>query len=540
MSLPKIYAGKRRSLLWQLVANGVAQAFCGVALAYLLRETLASGAGQGTPWLGAAGIASLGILILFLRIREASDAERLGQNYVTRVRLRIFDRLASRPARGPGGGRWGLTMTRLISDLNSLRNWVSTGIARAIVASITAMGLLVGLALMSPWSALGVSAMLLACGLASAGITPRLRALIRESRRRRGRLANNLGEKILALPTVRQLGRAAKERARVRSHSVRLSNALVRRVAMGSALRSLPDVTMPLAIAGIAIAASMSPRVAHESVVAVLLLGMIAASLRDLARAWDHRLAFEEGHRRIGQILTGARIREERKAIEIPGEGPIAVEFAGIGVDGVFEKLDFRIDAGEQILLEGPSGSGKSTVLAMAARMFDADSGEIRLGGAPIRSLRLDSLRAAVQLVSPAMPLLRGTVGDNIGYGLVDSDPQWVEQVIAICGLNEASGSLPEGLATRVEEQGRNLPEGLRARVALARASVLAPRLLLVDDPTFSTDPIATQALEQIRMLAPVTSLVVGVGSVDPDRYDRVWSLSADEHSPARGGSQCP
>ena len=97
MSLPKIYAGKRRRLLWLLVANGIAQAMCGVALAYLLRAALASSQPKSSlAWL-VTMIASLGVLMLTLRIREARDAERLGQNYVTRVRLRIFDRLGPGP-----------------------------------------------------------------------------------------------------------------------------------------------------------------------------------------------------------------------------------------------------------------------------------------------------------------------------------------------------------------------------------------------------------------------------------------------------------
>lgn len=526
MSLPKIYAGKRRQLLWGLIANGIAQALCGVALAILLREMLSVRGTESVPWLVVGEMGALGAFTLLLRIRQASDAERLGQNYVTRVRLRIFDRLAARPSRGAHSGeRWGVTMTRMISDLNSLRNWVSTGIARAIVAGITAGGLLVGLAFINPWSALSIVSMVLLCMLAALVMTPRLRALIRESRRRRGRLANNLGEKILAFSTVSQLGRANQERAKVRNHSNRLTNVLVRRVAMAAALRSLPNLMMPLAVAGIAVAASLNPEVANESVVAVLLLGMIASSLRDLARAWNHRLAFEEGRRRIDTILDGMRVKEVRDANEIHGEGPISLDFVGVEVKDVFLNLNQQIKPGEQILLIGASGSGKSTLLSLAARMFDPVSGEILLDGQPLSRIRFDALRACVQRVSPDMPLLRGTVGENISYGIVDADPEWGEFVLEICGLDEETSLLPEGLETRVEERGRNLPEGIRARIALARAMSPAPRLLLIDDVTFSTDPLAAKALARLRRAVRVTTLVVGIESDDATDYDWVWNL---------------
>ncbi len=530
MSLPKIYAGKRRQLLWLLVANGIAQAVCGVGLAMLLRETLSAGRAQTIPWLAASEMAALGVLTLLLRIRQASDAERLGQSYVTRVRLRLFDRLAARPSRGAHSGeRWGVTMTRMISDLNSLRNWVSTGIARAIVAGITATGLLAGLAFISPWPAASIAAMVAICLLAASLLTPRLRGLIRESRRRRGRLANNLGEKILALSTVSQLGRARQERAKVRSHSVRLTNVLVRRVSMAAALHSLPNLMLPLAVAGIAIAASMNPERASDSVVAVLLLGMIASSLRDLARAWNHRLAFEEGRRRIDTILAGTRIKQARDAGDLPGDGPVSLEYVGVEVEGLFQKLDQQIKRGEHILLVGASGSGKSTLLSLAARMFDPASGDIRLDGLPLSQLRFESLRSSVQRVSADMPLLRGTVGENISYGLVDTDPEWVEIVIEVCGLDEQTPLLPEGLATRVEERGRNLPEGLRSRIALARAMMPAPRLLLVDDLTFSTDPLAARALTKLRRSMRLTTIVVGTESDDASEYDWVWNLDHRE-----------
>jgi len=527
MSLPKIYAGRRRRWFWQLVANGVAQAAGGVALAALLKVALSEAREGFAPWPAAAGIALVSAALLGLRFREARDAERLGQHFVMRVRLRIFDRLASRPERDPSTGRWGVTMTRLISDLNSLRNWVSTGVARAVVAGVSASGLLIGFAWIDPRASVGAGAMAAVCLAAGLALTPRLRSYIRESRRRRGRLANNLGEKVLAVASIRELGRARSERARIRRHSTTLADALVRRMGLATVLRALPDVALPLAVAGVAIAAANEDAGGTDSVVAVLLLGLVASAFRDLARAWDQRLAFEEGRRRIEQILTGPKIRDAKNAVELPDDDPLSVSFHDVVVDGTLLDVNLRIEPGERAGIVGASGSGKSTLLALATRSFDPDEGEIRLNDIPLKEISLDSLRSSVQRVSPDLPLLRGSIADNIGYGAPDVDPEWVDDVIEACALHEVSSALPDGLDTRVEEQGANLSEAVRARVALARACAIRPRLLLVDHAIFDTDADAARALERVLEIGSFTSLIATSDHSSIVNRLRVLELSA-------------
>jgi ATP-binding cassette subfamily B protein len=511
MSMPRISSGHRKRWIILLVANGVAQAVCGFFVAYFLRDALEASRAGSPPWALAIAISVLGGIMLALRVKEASDAERLGQDYVMRVRLRIFDRVAKRPARAEGRRRWGVTMTRLISDLNSLRNWVSLGIARSIVAAVTIVGLLASLYYFSPLSAGAAVVVLSCCGLVVWVLTPRLRGYVREARRRRGRLANNLGEKVFAAHTVRQSGQYQSERRRIRKQSMRLRDALVRRVRTSAILRALPDVARPAAISGITIAAAFSTQSASELVVSVMLVGMIAAAIGDLARAWDYRLAFDQGRARIADVLTGPRIVESRTAVELPGEGPLAVTLDGVCVADALGQIDLEIRPGERVAVIGPAGSGKSTLVSLVARLLEPDAGEVRLAGSPLASIKLDSLHEAVQLVSPLLPLLRGTVDENIGYAAAagEEDADWIESVIEACGLASDPLLLPDGLDTRVEEQAANLPHGLRARIALARAAAVRPRVLLVDEPAILDDPCALEALDNVLALTGATSLVV-------------------------------
>ena len=519
MSFPRVLSRRRRALVAQLVANGLAQAGATLIGARSLHAAIA----DSPPDLRVIGaLAASGAALLALRVHAGGIAERLGQDYVTRVRLRIFEATAARPARA-ARARAGLTLTRVITDLSSLRRWVSDGIARSIVAAVTLAGAFFVLVTVHPAASLALGAVSLGCAAAAAALAPLLRANVREARRRRGRLANNLGEKLLASRTVRQLGRTDAELARVRTHSGWLRDALVRRARVAEALAALPDLATPVALAAwIALRGASEP---GELAAGPLVLGVLGGALRDLARALEHRVAFDEGRRRIAELLAAPRLTERRRARALPGSGPLALELSKVGVAGALASVTFAAKPGERVLVTGPAGSGKSTLLALAARLLDPDSGELQLGGEPLRALSLDAVHDAVQLVSPDLPLLRGSVADNVSYGAEDDAADWIEAVALACGLVD-DPALAEGVATRVEERGANLSASLRARIALARAVAMRPRLLLVDDPAFAADAGARDALQRALALHPVTALVVGAEGVCGFESTQTWKLT--------------
>lgn len=523
MSLPRIYTGRRRGLLWRLVANGLAQAATLLASALLLRSVLAPDA---TSLAALIGLAGSGALLVLLRVHAAGVGELLGQDYVMRVRMRIFEAIAARPIRVEGGARAGVAMARVISDLASLRNWVSVGLARSAVACVTLAGSIGVLAWIEPRAALVLIAVGAAGACLASALAPLLRVYVREARRRRGRLANNLGERLLASRTVQQLGRLRGELRRVRTHSERLRDALVRRARAAEALHALPELVTPAAIALWLLLAG--PGDSRQMAVGILVLGVLGASLRDLTRAVDHRIAFDEGRRRIAMLLAGPRLEERRHARELEGVGPVVLELEGVSVGGLLKDVTLTAKAGELVLVAGRAGQGKSTLLALAARLLDPESGHVRLDGETVKRLAFDSLHASVQLVSPELPLLRGSIADNLLYGADDEDEAWLEQVSRACGLAD-DAALAEGLSSHVEERGANLSTGLRARVALARALAMRPRLLLVDDPAFSLDDGAAAALRSGCALLGATTLVVAPEDSAILPFDRAWVL-ADGH----------
>jgi ABC-type multidrug transport system fused ATPase/permease subunit len=284
-------------------------------------------------------------------------------------------------------------------------------------------------------------------------------------------------------------------------------------------------MAFPISIAIVLQLTIMGQLTRGEIVASLTLLAMMISSLRELTRAWEYRVSFEESRLRLVAALAHSSIRESKRSVELAGNGPVSLEFDNVCVRASgLEGISARFDAGERILLSGPGGSGKSTLLALAARFIDPDRGQILVDGIPMRRLSLSSVHHAVQLVSPTLPLLRGTVADNLAYGATDDDPDWFARVADICQLDEPGPSSTAKLNERVSERGQNLPEGLRARVGLARALVARPRLLLIDDPVFSTDPEAKLALHRAMTACDATVLIAALEYRD-FAYDSIWWL---------------
>lgn len=532
MNLPRLLGGPRRGLMVRLLLNGAAQGASAFAIAWLLRQALSgmrNGAGAGAPsWEIVAGLILAALAILGLRVRERIDAERLGQDYVMKTRMRLFDRLVAAPARTERPARFGLTMTRMVTDLNGLRNWVSLGVARMAVASVSILGSLGALAFFDARAAAIALGVVLLCAGTAAFITPTQRVRVREARHQRGMLAGNLGEKVFAVQTIRHFGQARHESRRLHGQSRKLAHANVRRMELSALVRALPDAAVPLAVAilvGVAALNMGDVSADGNLVVTLLLLGMIAASMRDLARAWDFRLNFEEARRRVGSILSQERVTDAKGAVDLEGESAVAITYDSICVSGVLDNVSVSAKAREHVLVTGPSGSGKSTLLCLAARLFDPQQGRVLLDGHDLRGLSTAAVHDAVQLVSPELSLLRGTVTKNIAYGMVEDDPDLVEHTAALCGLDGPNEALPEGMETRIQEKGRNLPPGLSARIALARALAAGPRLLLIDDPAFTVDPDARAALRRALAVTAATVLMTGTGEDAFFAPDRVWHL---------------
>ncbi|MFE0917174.1 ABC transporter ATP-binding protein [Streptomyces nigra] len=533
--LRRLLRGFGRPLLISLALVAV-DAGMGLLLPILIRHGIDSGVGQAA--LGAVWAAALlGLLAVTVQwaaqVGETRMTGRTGERVLYALRLKIFAQLQRLGLDYYERELTGRIMTRMTTDVDALSTFLQTGLVTAFVSVVTFFGIMGALLVLDVELALVVFATLPPLIVATYFFR---RASVKayELARERVSVVNaDLQESVAGLRIVQAFRRERDGGARFAERSDSYRQARIRGQWLISIYFPFVQFLASAAAAAVLIVGGVridAATLTTGALVAYLLyIDLFFAPVQQLSQVFDGYQQATVSLGRIQELLrepTSTRAAEEpREVRELRGE--IAVEdvhFAYGDDEEALTGVDLRIPAGQTVAFVGETGAGKSTLVKLVARFYDPSGGRVTVDGTDLRELDLTSYRHRLGVVPQEAYLFPGTVRDAIAYGRPDATDAEVEAAARAVGAHEMIATLDGGYLHEVAERGRNLSAGQRQLIALARAELVDPDILLLDEATAALD-LATEAqVNQAtdRIAGRRTTLVVAHRLTTAARADRV------------------
>ena len=442
--------------------------------------------------------------VIFAQRATYNRLVRVAETTILELRVRVFRHLHRLSLADHQEARKGILTARVTSDIETLSQFAQWGAIAWIVDSVIIVGTLTVMAIYSWQLTLVVIAIYLP-------IIPILKAIQQQQflkyREVREAVSETLGqasEAVTAAPVIRSYGYQNSIRSKLEEANQNQYRRQIRAHKFFALLAPVMDTFSALSIAGVIVAGSyLGPEMgltSGEMIAFVFLTTILIAPIWELGEVLDQTQTALAGWWKILSVLDVPIEVHEPESGEKLKTGALEIEASNVNFryrtgSQVLDNISIRIPAGTNVAVVGETGSGKTTFVKLLARIADPTGGQITINGVPIHEIDAESRHSSIQMVPQDGFLFDQTIRENVAFGKPHASEEEIQTAFHSLGLTDWLNKLPDGINTQTGSRGERISVGERQLVALARAQLANPGLLILDEATSAVDPETEVAL---------------------------------------------